>query len=420
LYSPFSLEPVPSSSSRLREDGWERPLTLRREQNKLTTLIMARRPMNRRFWQVIPLSALLLCISLAFPSCGGYLSIHTKPRLSLFSRPSVIRPTSFKLLRRLPVRKRWVLLPRSGSTVVPPPPSSQPIPTKETWEVLFRWIRDHGGYVHESLRVVEEAPCGARGVVTTENLAPGTPLFIVPEHLYITCQDARRVLGLTFKLRRNLPDLDQLPNSLQLAILVAAERAKGATSRWYPYLNSLPQQPCNIWANTIFADYDGNGDDVNYEAIAHLFPSSISSEEVRRIWSQVFQESMRIRNDLTSVATMIDEKIPSLGITKENLFWAYGMVTSRAFGNEDNDLGLAPGIDMMNHRSSAGCPFSVNFQMDFGPGTTIVVRVLSKRCGRSKHCRSYKEPLSCKHHDSNVFCPLDLLSWISSFDFPPS
>eukprot|EP00466_Bigelowiella_natans_P005065 jgi/Bigna1/60889/fgenesh1_kg.16_\ len=80
---------------------------------------------------------------------------------------------------------------------------------------------------------------------------------------------------------------------------------------------------------------------------------------------------MRIRRDLTTVASIIKDKIPSLGITKENLFWAYGMVTSRAFGNEDDEFGLAPGIDMMNHRSSSGCPFPVNFQMEFGPATMV-------------------------------------------------
>jgi len=336
---------------------------------------MTWKPKNgRSIWQAFTLvSALLLCIFLAFPSRGGNLSAYTKPGFSLFSRQSIIRPASFKLLplRRFPLRERFVDLPRSGLNAAPPPPPSDSASTGETWEALFRWIRDHGGYVHESLRVVDEAPCGARGVVTTSDLAPGTPLFIVPEHLYITCEDARRILGLTFKFRRHVPDLDQLPYALQLAILVAAERTKGATSRWYPYLNSLPQQPCNIWANTILTDNDGNVDDIDYEAIAHLFPSSLSSEEVLRIWSRVVPEAMRIRRDLTTVASIIKDKIPSLGITKENLFWAYGMVTSRAFGNEDDEFGLAPGIDMMNHRSSSGCPFPVNFQMEFGPATMV-------------------------------------------------
>jgi hypothetical protein len=100
-------------------------------------------------------------------------------------------------------------------------------------ELLFEWIRDHGGYVHPALKIVEDAPCGCRGVIAAtdvfqltndsanyasdqkQNQTQGqkqqhsqqqqqqllllqrqpTLLFIaIPEHLYMTSTDALEIL----------------------------------------------------------------------------------------------------------------------------------------------------------------------------------------------------------------------------------
>ena len=62
---------------------------------------------------------------------------------------------------------------------------------------LVEWVQGSGGYLHPSLGVVEEAPCGGgRGVVC---LGPplaidevqGMPMILLPEDLLLTAQVAR-------------------------------------------------------------------------------------------------------------------------------------------------------------------------------------------------------------------------------------
>jgi hypothetical protein len=134
-------------------------------------------------------------------------------------------------------------------------------------EVLLRsWIERHGGFLHPALRLVDPAPCGARGVVIEQALsadeAEESPLIVVPERLYMTSTAARRQLGAgPAPARRSLlpwplgggatgepQALAQLPAAMQLALLLAEERAKGQASFWHPYVSSLPAQlPC-AWA----------------------------------------------------------------------------------------------------------------------------------------------------------------------------
>lgn len=144
--------------------------------------------------------------------------------------------------------------------------SAELAPTPLAADLLLRsWVEAHGGFVHPALRLVDSAPCGVRGVVTTTPLtqaeAEEGPLIVVPERLYLTSELARaRLAGSTA-----VPGTDalgsspggspaaaaaagRLPAAMQLALLLAAERAKGATSFYYPYISSLPAQlPCG-WA----------------------------------------------------------------------------------------------------------------------------------------------------------------------------
>jgi hypothetical protein len=59
---------------------------------------------------------------------------------------------------------------------------------------LRDWLLEAGGYVHESLLVVEDAPCGGgRGVVAAQALSVegGAPLILLPEDLCLTSEVAR-------------------------------------------------------------------------------------------------------------------------------------------------------------------------------------------------------------------------------------
>lgn len=55
---------------------------------------------------------------------------------------------------------------------------------------LTNWIREEGGFVHDSLCVVPMAPCGARGVVSMRAVDVEEEgllgLVCIPERLYMT------------------------------------------------------------------------------------------------------------------------------------------------------------------------------------------------------------------------------------------
>lgn len=75
-------------------------------------------------------------------------------------------------------------------------------------DALISWVRGAGGFVHPSLAVVADAPCGCRGIVAQQDITEaaggngsaggsgaaeaGEPhaLLVVPEQLYMTTDDA--------------------------------------------------------------------------------------------------------------------------------------------------------------------------------------------------------------------------------------
>lgn len=64
---------------------------------------------------------------------------------------------------------------------------------------LTNWIREEGGFIHDSLRVVSEAPCGVRGVVCCERVDAEEEgllgLVCVPERLYMTSTSGKHAVS---------------------------------------------------------------------------------------------------------------------------------------------------------------------------------------------------------------------------------
>jgi len=218
----------------------------------------------------------------------------------------------------------------------------------EAETALFRWINEHGGYVNPSLSVVPDAPCGARGVIARTHIPAEEPLFVVPEHLYMTNEDSIRLLGAAFESSPRVPNIDLLPPSLQLALLLATERKKGSSSRWYPYIRALPDAPPNAWF------------DRDQDAAAAVTDMCITRFGFTAEQAMVLSGEMEKTNsELDDFHGLVERHLSGLGLTIDDLRWAYGTVTSRAFGNDGGSIGLAPGIDMMNHRNDAGQPFPI-------------------------------------------------------------
>ncbi|KAG2432957.1 hypothetical protein HXX76_008685 [Chlamydomonas incerta] len=255
----------------------------------------------------------------------------------------------------------------------------------------------HGGFVHPSIRLTDNAPCGCRGVVAASQLThedvESEPLIVVPERLYLTADDARAVLrqldaklqrsgsnggspssprgpaapgpggGLFSGLRlplwgvgggRSRADLNSsqaLPAVAQLGLLVAVERARGEQSFWAPYIRSLPAAPSCAWAlppQQLRA------------ALAAVGPAAAGWEAaVERARGGVYGRA-------EAVVRMYGRHL-DVELDVEDVVWGMGQVLSRAYGRE-SDLGLAPYIDLCNHTLGAPRPGGFTQVEAEGPG----------------------------------------------------
>jgi len=141
---------------------------------------------------------------------------------------------------------------------------SIPVPANTTattaeWKSIVNWVENGGGYIDPRLSLVDDAPCGCRGVVATTSVASSdlqeAPLIVVPESLYLTTEDADALLQKSLKQRPSSPAaqslLPKLPAATRLALLLAHEAAvNGDQSRWWPYISALPKTPPCAWLMT--------------------------------------------------------------------------------------------------------------------------------------------------------------------------
>jgi hypothetical protein len=205
---------------------------------------------------------------------------------------------------------------------------------------LRQWLRDQGGWVHPSLRLVDAAPCGARGVVAAAtiqltDLEQG-PLVSIPQGLQFSSVYAQRLL-VSLATHTSPPQLPLaaepaatpaaapgLQQALQQAIqplsaaqLVAAalvhEVQQGSSSAWHPYLASLPQQPPSPWLMAP-ADLAATLDQLGPQAAGWTHAAAAARSEQ--------QEAARgIRQQLYSLCTACQDE--------DALLWALGQVRPR-------------------------------------------------------------------------------------------
>ncbi|PNH11431.1 hypothetical protein TSOC_001791, partial [Tetrabaena socialis] len=226
------------------------------------------------------------------------------------------------------------------------PASSVPtLGAKVPSELALRdWIQANGGSILPCLSIVEDAPCGCRGVISTEplplELLESTPLIVVPERLYMSSDAARALLsGLSAKRFALSLFERELPSPTQLALLLAAERGKGDGSFWAPYIRSLPHDvPC-AWAL---------GQRELDAALAALGPAAVEDVWVAAV------EAARVGVRRKAEAA-VQRYGRHLGVEVEDVVWAMGQVLSRSFGR-DPHIGLAPYIDLLNHRAGSPLP----------------------------------------------------------------
>ena len=128
-------------------------------------------------------------------------------------------------------------------SAVVPMASRQSLPSTQEQEACLRsWLVERGGFIHPSLQIVDQAPCGCRGVVSRERISleqlEHQPLVVIPRSLQLGDEYASATLQA--QLGSGWQDGGEHLSSQQiLAVVVAAERVQGAASSWHPYISTL-------------------------------------------------------------------------------------------------------------------------------------------------------------------------------------
>lgn len=202
------------------------------------------------------------------------------------------------------------------------------------------WIENHGGFIHDSLTISENAPCGARGVVATKPVVTDDllqPLIVIPKELQLTDEIALATIEplIPSEILAAAP-LRTLDAGALVSLLLAHERAKGAQSFYWPYIANLPSEAPCPWMWTV---------DKVREELANIAQQGVDVAGWR-------ESLMHAQGYSRAVARgMCQDYGAYLGITPEDILWAIGMMTSRGYGR-DYSPGLIPYIDMVNHRAT--------------------------------------------------------------------
>eukprot|EP00241_Pyramimonas_parkeae_P012851 CAMPEP_0114228826 /NCGR_PEP_ID=MMETSP0058-20121206/2564_1 /TAXON_ID=36894 /ORGANISM="Pyramimonas parkeae, CCMP726" /LENGTH=301 /DNA_ID=CAMNT_0001339827 /DNA_START=310 /DNA_END=1216 /DNA_ORIENTATION=- len=204
---------------------------------------------------------------------------------------------------------------------------------------LRQWLTRRGGYVHPALRVVENAPCGARGVIATEDISfdevSSRALIVVPAATEITVEKALHTLEplVPSRVLANAP-LHTLDAGALVALLLAHERNKGSESDLFPYISSLPSQLSCPWA-------------LPPRQVEALLAGLAADPS---LWADHLQEARRYLGVVSQ--GMGSDYSEHLRVSPDDIMWAIGIVSSRGYGGELRP-GLVPYIDMVNHNVRA-------------------------------------------------------------------
>ncbi len=162
------------------------------------------------------------------------------------------------------------------------------------------------------------------------------PLIAVPERLYMTTEHAQALLRNT-----SSSVSEQLSGVMQLALLLAHERSKGSCSFWEPYIRSLPDEPPVAWLQPA-ATRAAQLQQLTAAGMANLGDWDVAAQRAAE----------RMRQEALRAVSMHGTR---LGVGTEDVVWAAAQVVSRAFGR-GTDIGMAPFIDLCNHRLDAAPP----------------------------------------------------------------
>ncbi|KAG2501281.1 hypothetical protein HYH03_001083 [Edaphochlamys debaryana] len=178
----------------------------------------------------------------------------------------------------------------------------------------------------------------------------------------MTTDQAREMLSSLAAVRSDLAGgAKELPAAAQLGLLLAVERRRGDDSFWAPYIRSLPDDvPCG-WAlskQQLTATLDA------------LRPTLGARLEG---WAPAAERAGKGVEAVAEAAVKRYGRHLEGDLDVADVVWGMGQVLSRSFGG-GADLGMAPYIDLLNHREGAPKPRSfVDSDDDDAGGRGFVV-----------------------------------------------
>ncbi|KAL0323985.1 UNVERIFIED_CONTAM: hypothetical protein Scaly_2365600 [Sesamum calycinum] len=123
---------------------------------------------------------------------------------------------------------------------------------------------------------------------------------------------------------------DEVGNVAKVALLILHEKKLGQNSEWAPYISCLPQ--AGDLHSTIFWSND---------ELAMIQPSALYEETLR--------QKAQIEKDFCAVKLVFDQFPRHFrDVTLHEFTYAYGLVTSRAWGSS-RDVSMIPFADFLNH-----------------------------------------------------------------------
>jgi hypothetical protein len=335
-------------------------------------------------------------------------------------------------------------------------------------------VREEGGYVHPDLGILQPAPCGAaRGIGMVRDLYHKCQTRCIPglaneklqakRELAAACKETATTeeeeeeeakcdndqppdeekrymqeevlikVPLSYQMTRKvaletlLPlipaevtrkaNLHELDDAALLVLTLAHERGVGESSRWLPYIASLPTEPSCGYSHTlrphlldaINALRDEIGMDVNGWP-SEILKATQYAERISRGLAKDYGAYLQHPKGVTA---------------EENIAWALCQVASRATGGSQKygALRMIPLLDMINHDTNAGGFVELTGKERLDEGDFIdaiagedegafVVR--SQRHGRRKALRPGQELLvnyNVPHYSA--------LDWFVSLGFVP-
>jgi len=250
-------------------------------------------------------------------------------------------------------------------------------PEQLQWRDLKEWVASSGGAA-DAVRLTD---CGGglRGLKAARDLAKGDEILRIPRSIILDVEraEASPVSGVWRSSG------GALPGYLKLGLALLYEVRRGAASDLLPYLAMLPTQdefaagggPAAMWSD----------DELALTECAHLI------DFAKRRRGQSRGEGVPALQPDALAASWAECGLPGEPPGGDELAWAVGAVTSRAYG-VGSGSGLVPVVDMANHDGRTPQHTAKGLEED---GRSFVVLATEPIRKGTQVCLSYGELPNC-------------------------